>query len=137
MEKLLLDTQRLLPEISEILPRFYRNQVSRHDYERKMVEYNQLIFNLYDRYGVKYVYHENLSQIHFIDGSPVCAQPERGNQSTFWCEKWQYKLSKTKEKIHNMKGMDKMTISEITKTRDMVDTTVIGAVGIISQNYAL
>lgn len=54
MEKLQLDTQRLLPEsriiISEILPRFYKNQVSRRNYERKRVECNQLIFNLCDRY---------------------------------------------------------------------------------------
>ena len=36
--------------------------------KQKRTTCNKLIYDLCDRYGAKYIYHENLSQIHFIDG---------------------------------------------------------------------
>ena len=73
MKKLILDTQRYLIVIhciiiSQILPRFYRNQQMRHEYEIKRMQCNQLLSVLCEEYRVKYVQHTNLSQIYFGDG---------------------------------------------------------------------
>ena len=72
MEKLILDTQRQTSDsiiiISQILPRFYRNQQMRHEYEIKRMKCNQLLSLSCEEYRVKYVPHTNLSQIHFGDG---------------------------------------------------------------------
>ena len=72
MEKLIIDTQRQIPGsniiISSILPCFYRNQMHRREYETKRIKCNKQLSNLCDQYGLKYVSHNNLRQIHFEDG---------------------------------------------------------------------
>ncbi|CAC5389185.1 unnamed protein product [Mytilus coruscus] len=72
IEQLIIDTKKSLPEsqiiISQILPRFYRNQNLEQEYEVKRVECNQLLYELCKRYEAYYVQHENLTQVHFQDG---------------------------------------------------------------------
>ncbi|CAC5362708.1 unnamed protein product [Mytilus coruscus] len=72
IEQLIIDTKKSLPKsqiiISQILPRFYRNQNLEQEYEVKKVECNQLLYELCKRYEAYYVQHENLTQVHFQDG---------------------------------------------------------------------
>ena len=72
IKRLVLDTQRLVPGnniiINGILPRFYRNLQQRKQYETKRIKCNCMLSELCDSYGLKFVNHENLTQIHFEDG---------------------------------------------------------------------
>ncbi|XP_063447952.1 probable basic-leucine zipper transcription factor E [Mytilus trossulus] len=72
IEQLIVDTKKSMPEsqiiISQILPRFYRNQNMDQEFEVKRVECNQLLYELCKQYEAYYVQHENLTQVHFQDG---------------------------------------------------------------------
>ncbi|CAG2185067.1 unnamed protein product [Mytilus edulis] len=72
MERLILDTQRLVPGsniiINAILPRFYRNAHSSKTYESKRSKCNSMLSDLCNEYSLKFVKHENFVQFHFTDG---------------------------------------------------------------------
>ena len=72
IERLIINTKELLPQcriiISQILPRFLRNQNFTNKYEEKRLKCNQFLNDLCNQYGLQYVKHENLHKMHFNDG---------------------------------------------------------------------
>ena len=72
IERLIETTRNIIPGcniiMNELLPRYHRNLMVRQDYEEKRIECNQIISDICDSHEVHFVRHQNLSQMHFIDG---------------------------------------------------------------------
>ena len=54
--------------VNELLPRYYRNVHQRREFESKRIECNHTISEICRDLGVKFVCHQNITQIHFSDG---------------------------------------------------------------------